>query len=45
MADVARYLGFTSPLYRVVDLSQEQEPHHFGRGIVATLDNFGKMGR
>jgi uncharacterized protein (DUF362 family) len=31
--DVARYLGFTSASYRVVDLSRDQAPHRFGRGM------------
>jgi hypothetical protein len=31
--DVARYFGFTSPHYRVVDLTEEQVPHCFGRGM------------
>jgi uncharacterized protein (DUF362 family) len=31
--DVARYLGFDSPDFRVVDLSEEQVPHAFGRGM------------
>jgi uncharacterized protein (DUF362 family) len=31
--DVARYLGFESPAFRVVDLSDEQVPHSFGRGM------------
>ena len=31
--EVARYLGFTSPSYRVVDLALDQVPHRFGRGM------------
>jgi uncharacterized protein (DUF362 family) len=31
--DVARYLGYESPDFRVVDLSEEQVPHAFGRGM------------
>src|SRR5262245_1553519 len=33
VAEVARYFGYESPLYRVVDLSEEQVPHSFGRGM------------
>jgi len=33
VAQVARYLGFDSPLYRIVDASAEQVPHDFGRGL------------
>ena len=33
VADVARYLGFNSPLYRVVDVSEEQVPHSYARGL------------
>jgi uncharacterized protein (DUF362 family) len=33
VADVARYLGFESPDFRVVDLTEEQVPHAFGRGM------------
>ncbi len=33
VAEVAQYLGFDSPLYRVVDLGQEQVDHRFGRGM------------
>jgi hypothetical protein len=31
--DVAQYLGFTSPHYRLADLSEEQVPHVYGRGM------------
>jgi hypothetical protein len=31
--DVAQYFGFDSPDYRVVDLTEEQVPHCFGRGM------------
>jgi uncharacterized protein (DUF362 family) len=31
--EVAAYLGFTSPRYRVVDASQEQAPHEYARGM------------
>jgi hypothetical protein len=31
--EVARYFGYESPHYRVVDLSDEQVPHTFGRGM------------
>jgi hypothetical protein len=31
--DVARYLGYESPDYRLVDLSEEQVPHAFARGM------------
>lgn len=34
--DVARYLGFMSEEYRIVDLSLEQVPHRFGRGMAHT---------
>jgi uncharacterized protein (DUF362 family) len=33
VTDVARYLGFDSPRYRVVDASQEQVPHSYARGL------------
>ncbi len=33
VAEVARYFGYESPHYRVVDLSEEQVPHTFGRGM------------
>ena len=33
VADVARYLGYESPDYRIVDLTDEQVPHAFGRGM------------
>src|SRR5262245_440074 len=33
VADVARYLGFGSPRYRVVDASEEQVPHAYARGF------------
>lgn len=33
VAQVARYLGFESPAYRVVDASQDQTPHVFKRGL------------
>ncbi len=31
--EVARYFGFTSPAYRVVDLEAEQLPHAYSRGM------------
>ncbi|MBC7821583.1 MAG: DUF362 domain-containing protein [Planctomycetaceae bacterium] len=31
--EVARYFGYESPRYRLVDLFEEQVPHHFGRGV------------
>jgi uncharacterized protein (DUF362 family) len=31
--DVARYLGYDSPDYRIVDLTDEQVPHAFARGM------------
>jgi hypothetical protein len=31
--EVAAYFGFTSPHYRLVDLSEEQVPHTYGRGL------------
>jgi len=31
--DMARYFGVESPFFRVVDLSEEQVAHEFGRGI------------
>jgi uncharacterized protein (DUF362 family) len=34
--DVARYLGYTSPHFRLVDLAEEQVPHTFGRGMAQT---------
>ncbi|MFO0618287.1 MAG: DUF362 domain-containing protein [Polyangiaceae bacterium] len=33
VAEVARYLGFESPLYRIVDVSEDQVPHAFRRGL------------
>jgi len=33
VAEVARYFGFDSEHYRVVDAAQEQEPHAYGRGL------------
>lgn len=33
VADVARYLGFDSERYRVVDASLEQAPHAYARGL------------
>ncbi|MFY9608270.1 MAG: DUF362 domain-containing protein [Blastocatellia bacterium] len=33
VAEVARYLGFDSERYRVVDASQEQVPHAYARGL------------
>ncbi len=30
---VAEYFGFSSPHYRLVDTSQEQVPHSYGRGL------------
>jgi uncharacterized protein (DUF362 family) len=52
--EVAAYFGFVSPAYRVVDLSEEQVPHAYERGLAqytvgrtwreADLRiNFGKM--
>jgi uncharacterized protein (DUF362 family) len=37
VADVARYLGFTSPDFRVVDLTEEPVPHAFGRGMAQNV--------
>ena len=31
--DVARYLGYSSPLYRIVDVSEEQVSHSYARGL------------
>src|SRR5205823_5429248 len=31
--DVAAYFGYESPHYRLVDLSEEQVPHAYGRGL------------
>lgn len=31
--NVAGYFGFSSPHYRLVDLTQEQVPHRYGRGL------------
>ncbi|WP_375772771.1 DUF362 domain-containing protein [Archangium gephyra] len=31
--EVARYFGFTSPAYRIVDLEAEQVPHAYSRGM------------
>src|SRR5439155_237471 len=31
--DVAGYFGFSSPHYRLVDLTEEQVPHTYGRGL------------
>ncbi len=31
--EVAAYLGFASSAYRLVDISREQVPHEFGRGL------------
>ncbi|MFL5357183.1 DUF362 domain-containing protein [Archangium sp.] len=31
--EVARYFGFTSPAYRIVDLEAEQLPHAYSRGM------------
>jgi hypothetical protein len=36
VAEVARYFGFTSPLYRVVDLEEDQVPWNFDRGLAQT---------
>jgi hypothetical protein len=36
VAEVARYFGFTSPLYEVHDLSADQIPHLFVRGLGTT---------
>ena len=33
VAEVARYLGFDAPSYRIVDASDEQVPHSFVRGM------------
>jgi uncharacterized protein (DUF362 family) len=33
VTDVARYFGYESPDFRVVDLTAEQVPHSFGRGM------------
>jgi uncharacterized protein (DUF362 family) len=33
VADVARYVGYDSGLYRVVDVSEDQVPHDFARGL------------
>jgi hypothetical protein len=33
VAEVARYFGIESPLYRVADLSDEQEPYSYARGL------------
>ena len=33
VAEVARYFGYESPSYRLVDLSQEQVPHDYRRGL------------
>ena len=33
VAQVATYLGFTDQSYRIVDVSLDQTPHHFSRGI------------
>jgi len=33
VAEVASYLGFDSPRYRIVDASQEQVPHAYARGL------------
>ena len=33
VAEVARYFGFESPSYRLVDLSAEQVPHAYRRGM------------
>jgi uncharacterized protein (DUF362 family) len=33
VGEVAHYLGYESPDYRVVDLTEEQVPHAFGRGM------------
>jgi uncharacterized protein (DUF362 family) len=33
VAEVARYLGFGSPRYRIADSSQEQVPHEYFRGM------------
>lgn len=34
--ELARYLGFTSPHYRVVDLSEDQVEHRYRRGMAVT---------
>jgi uncharacterized protein (DUF362 family) len=31
--EVAQYFGLESPFYRVVDLTEEQVPHHYSRGM------------
>jgi uncharacterized protein (DUF362 family) len=52
--DVAAYFGFVSPAYQVVDLSEEQVPHAYDRGLAQYTAgrtwqeadfriNFGKM--
>ncbi|HTE17606.1 MAG TPA: DUF362 domain-containing protein [Armatimonadota bacterium] len=33
VAEVARYFGIESPLYRIVDLSEEQAPYSYARGL------------
>lgn len=33
VADVAQYFGYKSPNYRLVDLSAEQVPHDYSRGL------------
>ena len=35
VASVARYLGFASPLYRIVDADDDQMAHRFGRGMAS----------
>lgn len=34
VAEVARYFGFTSPRYRIVDISEDLRPYTFERGFV-----------
>lgn len=36
VAEVADYFGFTSPLYRIVDVSQDARDMNFERGLVST---------
>ncbi len=36
VAEVAEYFGFTSPLYRIVDVGDDARDVHFERGLVST---------
>ncbi len=36
VAEVAEYFGYTSPLYRIVDVSEDERPIDFERGLVAS---------